>query len=46
MVAIDLIQPEDNCAYHDQRTRFYTRNGFEMGGCYRYINFKNFVKVD
>ena len=45
MVAIDLIQPENNCACHEERTRFYTRNGFEMGGCYRYINFKDFVKV-
>lgn len=45
MVALDLIQPESNTAFHEQRTRFYTNNGFEMGGCYRYINFKDFVKV-
>ncbi|KAK8897472.1 hypothetical protein M9Y10_015424 [Tritrichomonas musculus] len=45
MVALDLIQPENNTACHEERTKFYTKNGFEMGGCYRYMNFREFVKV-
>lgn len=43
--AIDLVQPPDSDKYHEKRTKFYTENGFEMGGRYRFMELKDCIKI-
>ena len=33
----DLVQPEDSDKFHEKRTKFYSGNGFEIGGRHRYL---------
>ncbi|KAK8876272.1 hypothetical protein M9Y10_006467 [Tritrichomonas musculus] len=37
---IDLVQPPDSDKFHEKRTKFYTEQGFEIGGRYRLMNLK------
>lgn len=43
--AIDLIQPPDSDKFHDKRTKFYTKNGFELDGRYRFLELKDSIKI-
>lgn len=42
--AIDLTQPPPDSNFHEQRTRFYTKNGFEMHGMSRFKKLENSIK--
>lgn len=33
---IDLVQPDDSDKFHEKRTKFYSENGFEIGGRHRF----------
>lgn len=43
--SVELTQPPDSTKYHNERTQFYTMNGFEMGGRNRSLELKKYYKI-
>ena len=41
---VELVQPKDTDKFHEQRTKFYTQQGFDILGRHRLMQLQDFIK--